>query len=55
VACVRPAWFATARDRQAADHAAVDRLLGRPGDVQDPAAPTMIRVITGVPSSEDED
>jgi hypothetical protein len=33
----------------------LDRLLGRPGDVQDLAAPTMIRVITGVPSSEDED
>ncbi len=33
----------------------LDRLLGRPGDVQDSATPTMIRVITGVPSSEDED
>jgi len=33
----------------------LDRLLGRAGDVQDLAAPTMIRVITGVPRSEDED
>jgi len=33
----------------------LDRLLGRAGDVQDLAAPTMLRVITGVPRSEDED
>ena len=32
----------------------LDRLLGRAGDVQGVAAPTEIRVITGVPESEHE-
>ena len=30
----------------------LDRLLGRPGDVQEPSAPTEIRVITGVSERE---
>jgi hypothetical protein len=33
----------------------LDRLLGRPGDVHDVAAPPEICVITGVPDRESDD
>jgi hypothetical protein len=33
----------------------LDRLLGRPGDVHDVAAPTEVCVITGVPDRESDD